>query len=118
MRHHRITLSIAVAVSASVAASAAGTITQHGRAIVEYRSDEVSAVASYECSQRNHNGHPDHPVLLEPGRIIHDSAVTNLDQVAAGNLLFKSPSGKWNAGAHRLVLIHEQAKAELPITLQ
>jgi hypothetical protein len=56
MGHDRVTLVIAVAVSASIAASAAGNIKQHGRAIVQYRSDEVSAVASYEYSQRNHDG--------------------------------------------------------------
>jgi hypothetical protein len=33
-----------------------GTVKQHGRAIVQYRSPDVSAVASYEYSQKNHAG--------------------------------------------------------------
>jgi hypothetical protein len=52
------------------------------------------------------------------GRVVHDSAVSNLDEVAAGDLLFESPDGRWEAGTYRLVLNHEQAKAELPITLE
>ena len=184
-----LTLALATAVSASVALSAQGRIRQYGRAIIQYRSDEVSAVASYEYSQRNHDGawlliefalqateriaiHRSQLTLIGPdertyqmatqpqflddqqtltrllqnarvwrralepyfvsrpakqtirffstpgGGVIHDSAVTNLEEVATGDLFFKSPDGKWNAGTYRLVLNHEKAKAELPITLQ
>lgn len=54
----------------------------------------------------------------KPGGIVHDSAVSNLDEVAVGDLFFKSPDGRWPAGTYRLVLDHEQAKAELPIRLE
>ncbi len=183
-----ITFTLVAAVGASAAISAQGRIKQHGRAIVEYRSDEVAAIASYEYSQRNHDGAwllielavqateriaihrnqltligPDertYPIATQPqfledqrtltrlmqnasmwrrpldgyfatrptvqsirffstsGGIISDSAVSNLDEVAMGDLLFKSPDAKWSAGTYRLVLKHEDAKAELPITLQ
>jgi hypothetical protein len=165
-----------------------GQVRQLGRAIVQFRSNEVSAVANYEYSQRNHDEpwlliefavqarnriaiHRDQLSLLgpdervypiatqpqfiedhetltrllqnaevwrrqlssyfttrpsmqtirffaQPGGIVHDSAATNLDEVAAGDLLFKSPDGRWNAGTYRLVLNHDKAKAALPITLQ
>ena len=168
--------------------SAQGRVRQHGRAIDEYRSPDVTAVAAYEYSQRNHDGAwvliqfavvtkeriafhrdqfslvrpderrvplatqqmfiDDQPVLTRllqnaaiwrrpldsyfrtrpqptirffstPGRaIVHDSAVSNQDEVAAGDLFFKSPDGKWDPGTHRLVLNHEKAKAELPIRLE
>lgn len=182
-----LTLALSIAASAFAVLSAQGKVQQHGRAIVQYRSSEVSAVASYEYSQRNHNGawlliefavqatqriavHRDQLTLLgpdervypmatqpqfledqqtlvgllqnarvwrrpldsyfvsrpammtirffsAPGGVIHDSAVTNLDEVATGDLFFKSPDGKWSAGTYRLVLNHEKAKAELPISL-
>ncbi len=168
--------------------SAQGRVRQHGRAIDEYRSPEVTAIAAYEYSQRNHDGawlliqfavqtkeriafHRDQISVLRPdeqrvplatqqvfiddqqeltqllqnaaiwrrpldsyfrtrpqptirffsapGRaIVHDSAVSNLDEVAAGDLFFKSPAGRWDAGTYRLVLNHEKAKAELPIRLE
>jgi hypothetical protein len=167
---------------------AQGRVKQHGRAQVDYRSEEVIAVAAYEYSQLNHTGAwlliefalqtkqrivirrdqitlltpdervvpiatqqqflDDSPVLTQlmqnagiwrrplgayfrtplqgtirffslPGRgVVHDSAVTNLDEVAAGDLLFKSPDGSWKAGTYRLRLNHDQAKAELPIVLE
>jgi hypothetical protein len=53
-----------------------------------------------------------------PGAVIHDSVATNLGEVAAGDLFFRSPDGKWDAGTYRLVLNHEAATAQLPITLQ
>ena len=174
-------------VSGSIGALAQGRIRQQGRAIVEYRSPEVNAVAAYEYSQRNHGGtwllielgvqsakriavhrnqislvgpderrvpvatqqqflddHQELNQLLQnaqiwrrsltpyfvtqpagtirffsyPGRIVHDSFVTNLDEGAVGDLFFKSPDGLWPAGTYRLVLNHEQAKAELPIALE
>jgi hypothetical protein len=182
-------LAVVLVTAASASAlSAQGRIKQHGRAIVQYTSNEVSAVASYEYAQRNHDTAwlliefavqatqriaihrsqltllgPDEraypiatqPQFLEdqqtltrlfqnariwrrpldpyfasrpvvrtirffsaPGAVIHDSVATNLDEVAAGDLFFKSPDGKWNPGTYRLVLNHEKAKAELPITLQ
>jgi len=53
-----------------------------------------------------------------PGGIVHDSVMTHPDEVATGSLLFKAPNGTWREGAYRLVLNHDNAKAELPITLQ
>lgn len=53
-----------------------------------------------------------------PGRIVHDSAISNQDEVASGDLFFKAPDGRWPAGTYRLVLDHEQARAELPIRLE
>jgi hypothetical protein len=53
-----------------------------------------------------------------PGRTVSDSFVTNQDEVAAGDVLFRSPDGTWAAGTYRLVIDHEKAKAEIPITLE
>ena len=52
-----------------------------------------------------------------PGRNVHDSFVTNLDETAAGDLFFKSTGGGWPSGAYRLVVRHQDASAELPIEL-
>ena len=52
-----------------------------------------------------------------PGRNVNNSFVTNPDEVAAGDLFFKSAGGGWASGAYRLVLSHPDAKAELPIEL-
>ena len=160
---------------------------QQGRAIIEYSTNAVKAVAAYEYSRRNHDGpwlliefailakeriaihrdrigiippdgrripvatqqafledHEELTKLLQnavvsrrpmgsyfvirpqptirffsfPGTIVHDTFVTNQDEAAAGDLLFKSPDGKWAAGTYRLVVDHERAKAELPIRLE
>jgi hypothetical protein len=53
-----------------------------------------------------------------PGAIVHDTFVTNQDEAAQGDLLFKSPDGTWKEGTYRLVVDHEHAKVELPISLQ
>jgi hypothetical protein len=169
--------------------SAQGRITQQGRAIVQYDSPQVKAVAAYEYSRRNHSGawlliqfavlskariavHRDQFSILtpgaderriplatqeqflddqdaitqllqnatvsrrpldpyftvrpvptlrffaRPGSLVHDSAVTNLDEAAAGDLFFKSPTGRWAPGTHRLVLNHPEAQAQLPIELE
>jgi hypothetical protein len=173
---------------ASGALTAQGPVTHHGRAIVEYQTADVEAVAAYEYSQLNHSGpwllvefavratphvriHRDQfrlvssdertavplatqPQVLEghaavsqllqnatvlrrslawyfttpayrtirffamPGRTVDPTAVTYRDEVAMGDLLFRSPEGNWKAGTYRLVLDHEQAKADLPITLE
>jgi hypothetical protein len=52
-----------------------------------------------------------------PGRNVHDSFVTNLDETAAGDLFFRSTGGGWPPGLYRLVVSHQDAKAELPIVL-
>lgn len=177
---------VAVSLAMVIAGAPPGRIKQYGRATVEYRSDDVVAVANYEYSQRNHHGswllikfgvqatlriavHRNEIVLIQPdeqivplatqpqflddqptltalnqnaavfdralysyftapvnrtinffskpGGTVSDSFVTNLDDVASGNLLFKSPKGSWQAGTYRLVLTHGQAMAELPINL-
>lgn len=51
-------------------------------------------------------------------RSISDEAIVDNDRVAIGPLLFRSPTGSWKEGTHRLVLTNENAKAELPISLQ
>lgn len=51
------------------------------------------------------------------GTIDHTFA-THADDVASGELLFRSPDGKWAAGTYRLVIAHEKAPAELPIELK
>ena len=181
-----VTSILVAVVLSSTAISAVGRVKEYGRATVEYRSEEVKAVASYEYSQRNHAGawlliefavqatpriavqrsqlvlmQPDEQVVplatqpefladqptlsalmqnavvfqrelsgffssplhrtidffTRPGGTVSESFVTNLDDVAAGNLLFKSPQGRWPAGTYRLVLRHDQASAELPINL-
>lgn len=53
-----------------------------------------------------------------PGGIIHDSVMTHPDEVATGSLLFKAAKGSWAEGTYRLLLNHDKATAELPITLQ
>jgi hypothetical protein len=52
-----------------------------------------------------------------PGKNVQDSFVTNPDEVASGDLFFKSAGGGWAAGSYRLVMSHPDAKAELPIEL-
>jgi hypothetical protein len=56
--------------------------------------------------------------FAKPGGTVSESFVTNLDDVASGSLLFKSPKGSWPAGTYRLVLRHAQTMAELPINLE
>ena len=53
-----------------------------------------------------------------PGGLVQETVMTHPDEVAAGSLLFKAPSGKWQEGTYRLVLNHDKAKADLPIQLQ
>jgi hypothetical protein len=183
-----IVVATAAVLTSAVTISASGRIRQHGRAIVEYRSDDVRAVAGYEYSQRHHDGawlliefavHATHRIAIDrdqlslvvaeqrsvplatqaefledqqtltrllqnatiwrrplsgyfvsrppmptmrffskPGGIVHDSVVTNLDEVAMGDLFFKSPDGRWPAGTYNLVLNHEKARADLPIMLR
>ena len=53
-----------------------------------------------------------------PGRNVYDSFVTNPDETAAGDLLFRAAAGSsWRSGSYRLVVNHPDAKAELPIQL-
>jgi hypothetical protein len=182
-----VALAIAV-VCASGPVIAQGRVTHHGRAIVEYQSPDVEAVAAYEYSQLNHHGpwlliefavrattpiriHRDQFSLMSsdervavplatqqqriaghaavanllqnatvlrrslawyftspayrtirffatPGYTVDPTAVTFHDEVAMGDLLFRSPEGSWKDGTYRLVLNHSDVKAELPITLE
>jgi hypothetical protein len=52
-----------------------------------------------------------------PGRVVHDSFVTNQDEVATGDLLFKSPTGRWASGTYRLNVNHPEARVQVPIEL-
>ena len=162
-------LALAAAVVVPAPISARQQITPLGRSMVQYRSRDVSAVASYDYSQRTHDGawlliefavqarhriaihrseltlvgvderrYPlatqmqfleDHGTLTRllqnaavsrrplssyfdtrpaartivffasPGGAVTDSAVSNLDEVATGDLLFKSADGKWRQAA-------------------
>jgi hypothetical protein len=189
MSRHKAAVALVTCIAGSAALVAQGSVKQYGRAIVQYRSPAVTAVASYEYSQKNHAGpwlliefavqakkdriaierdqislrtpgegvvrlaahmeylddqstltglyqnasiyrrpldgyFPSRPLMRTirffagPGRTISDSAVTNLDEVATGDLLFLAPKGSWPAGDYVLVLNHPKAQAELPITLQ
>lgn len=189
MFRHAAIIALVICVAGSAALLAQGSVKQYGRAIVQYRSPEVSAVAAYEYSQRNHAGPwlliefavqakkdriaierhqislrtPDERVLrlaahqeylgdqasltslyqnasvfrrpldsyfpsrplkrtirffAGAGTTISDSAVTNLDEVATGDLLFVAPPGSWSQGEYTLILNHPKAQAELPIRLQ
>ena len=53
-----------------------------------------------------------------PRTIVQDTFVANLDHVPAGELLFKSPDGKWAAGEYHLIVNHEKVKVDLPIELK
>lgn len=53
-----------------------------------------------------------------PGALVHNSVMTHPEEVATGDLLFKAPDGTWKEGTYRLVLRHDKAMADLPITLQ
>ena len=55
-----VTVSLLAVYLSSAAVFAVGRVKNYGRATVEYRSEEVKAVATYEYSQRNH----DSPWLL------------------------------------------------------
>ena len=186
IRHAVLAVAAAVVLGSGYLA-AQGRVLYQGRAIVEYRSPQVNAVAAYEYSHRNHGGQwiliefavqskeriaihrndlslftadeqeipvatqkqylEDHGVITQllqnaqiwrrpldlyfltapqptinffasPGRIVSDEAITNQDEVAAGDLFFKSPGKQWRPGEYRLVLNHAKAKAALPIVLK
>lgn len=53
-----------------------------------------------------------------PRTIVQDTFVSNPDHVPAGELLFKSPDGKWAPGEYHLIVNHEQVKVDLPIELK
>jgi hypothetical protein len=67
-------------------------------------------------SQRN-SREPIRFFSLPFARSISNEAIVDNDRVTLGPLLFQSPDGKWSEGTYRLVLDHERAKAELPISL-
>jgi hypothetical protein len=179
-----VSSSLLLCASSFVAAQA--RVSQQGRAVVEFTSPAVKAVAAYEYSRGNHRGawllielavlakerieiHRNQISLLTPderriplasqrefldaqaeltqllqnatvsrrplglyfviplqptiqffsfpGRIVHDTFITNQDEAAAGDLFFKSPDGRWPAGEYQLRVNHEQAPVQLPITL-
>jgi hypothetical protein len=58
-------------------------------------------------------------VALPGDGLIRELVVIPEEQgVALGDLYFKSPTLRWEAGMHRLVFDHEKGHAELPIRLQ
>jgi hypothetical protein len=184
---NRLTMAlICVGLLGASESASAQRVKQRGRAIVEYSSPQVKAVAAYEYSHRNHSGPwvlvelavqareriaieraqislrtPDERIvplaaqqqfledhetinqLLQnatiwrrplspyfavrpqptirffshPGRIVHNLFVSNLDQVASGDLFFKSQGSGWPAGRYHLTISHPDAQADLPIEL-
>jgi hypothetical protein len=53
-----------------------------------------------------------------PGvRTVSNEAIVDNDRVTIGELLFRSPEGRWQEGTHRLAIDNEKGKAALPITL-
>ena len=46
------------------------------------------------------------------------SFVLEEQAVVIGDIYFKSPTLRWDAGTYRLVFDHEQGRAELPIRLE
>jgi hypothetical protein len=58
-------------------------------------------------------------VALPGDGLIREPVVIPAEQgVAIGDLYFKSPTLRWEAGTHRLVFDHEKGHAELPIRLE
>jgi hypothetical protein len=47
-----------------------------------------------------------------------DTFAVHLDDVAAGDLLFLAPEGKWVAGTYGLSLSHDRARVDIPILLK
>ena len=56
-------------------------------------------------------------VALPGDGIVRESLIPSEHGVAIGDLYFKSPTLRWEAGTHRLVFDHEKGHAELPIRL-
>ena len=52
------------------------------------------------------------------GNVVHSNFVVDNDRVAAGDLLFESPSGRWEAGTYALVVRHEGGQAQIPVRLE
>jgi hypothetical protein len=53
-----------------------------------------------------------------PRTVVQDSFTTNLDDVAAGDLLFKTPDGKWAPGTYHLIVNHDKVKVDIPLELK
>jgi hypothetical protein len=56
-------------------------------------------------------------VALPGDGIVRESLIPSEHGVAIGDLYFKSPTLRWEAGTHRLVFEHEKGHARLPIRL-
>ena len=52
------------------------------------------------------------------GNVVHTNFAVDDDHVAAGDILFESPTGRWAAGTYALVVRHEGGQARLPIRLE
>jgi hypothetical protein len=52
------------------------------------------------------------------GNVVHSNFVVDNDRVAAGDLLFESPTGRWEDGTYALVVRHEGGQARVPIRLE
>jgi hypothetical protein len=52
------------------------------------------------------------------GNVVSQNFVVDNNRVAAGDLFFESPTGRWTAGTYSLVVRHEGGQAALPIRLE
>jgi hypothetical protein len=52
------------------------------------------------------------------GRVVHDDFVVDVHRVVVGDLLFESPTGRWEDGTYSLIVRHQHGQAELPIELE
>ena len=52
------------------------------------------------------------------GNVVYTNFVVDDDRVAAGDLLFESPTGRWEDGTYALVVRHEGGQARVPVRLE
>ena len=86
------------------------------RLLLQNASTTRHNVASY-FNQRD-NVDPMQFFTLPFGHVVHDDFVVDVPRVVVGDLLFESPTGRWEDGTYSLVVRHEHGQAELPIELE
>jgi hypothetical protein len=71
-------------------------------------------------SQRD-GGVPNEPIRFQAfplGRTVSDEVTVDRDHVTGGQLLFRTPQGRWDAGTYRLEVNTDAGLAALPIRLE
>jgi hypothetical protein len=86
------------------------------RLLLQNASTTRHNVASY-FNQRDHVDAMQF-FTLPFGHVVHDDFVVDVHRVVVGDLLFESPTGRWEDGTYSLVVRHEHGQAELPIELE